>query len=87
MLEDVEGDPIEEGEVLCGVACSFSTEVFSEADIECPMQFVFNAPVLADGLVEPSGIGFEAGDVEAGFGLCLARRLVVTLGPDAHQTL
>jgi hypothetical protein len=53
VLEDVEGDAIEEGEVLRGVSCSFSAEVFAEADIEHPMQLVFNAPVLSDGPVEP----------------------------------
>jgi len=46
LFEEVECDPVQEREVLCGVALAFAAEVFAESDVEHPMQFVFNAPVL-----------------------------------------
>jgi hypothetical protein len=46
LLEQVEGDADEEGEVLRRVALPFAAEVFAEAHIEHPMQFVFDAPAL-----------------------------------------
>jgi hypothetical protein len=67
LFEQVESDAIENGEVLRGVAGAFAVEVFAEADIEHPVQFVFDAPVLADGAVQSRGVGLEAGDVEADF--------------------
>ena len=33
LFEDIEGDSVEDGEVLRGVACPFSAEVFSEAHV------------------------------------------------------
>ena len=44
----------------------------AEADIEHPVQFVFNAPVLADDGVQPRGIGLETGDVVTDFALDFA---------------
>ena len=48
LLEHIESDAVEQGEVLRGVARAFAAEVFAEADVEHPVQFVFDAPVLAD---------------------------------------
>ena len=79
MFEDVEGDSVEQREVLRGVACPFSAEVFAETHIQHPVQLVFDGPVLSDGAVQASRIGLEAGDVEAGFAFGFARRLVVSL--------
>jgi hypothetical protein len=31
VLEQIEGDSVEDGEVLCGVASAFAVQVFSEA--------------------------------------------------------
>jgi len=45
--------------ILCGVALAFAAEVFAESDVEHPMQFVFNAPVLADDAVQLCGIGWR----------------------------
>ena len=72
LFEQVEGDAIEDGEVLRGVSGAFAVEVFTEAHIEHPMQFVFDAPVLADHRVQPGGIGPETGDVVTDFALDLA---------------
>ena len=38
MLEQVEGDAVEYGEVLRGMACAFAIVVFAEADVERPVQ-------------------------------------------------
>ena len=51
-----------------------SAEIFAEADIQYPMQFIFDAPVLADRRVQLRSIGLEAGDVvtDFAFGLPVA---------------
>jgi hypothetical protein len=51
LFEQIEGDSVEQREVLCGIAGAIAIQVFSEADIERPMQLVFDALVLADGPV------------------------------------
>jgi hypothetical protein len=38
--------------VLRRMACSFSVQVFAKAHVEHPMQFVFDAPVLANHAVQ-----------------------------------
>ena len=40
---------LKHGVVLCGMAGAFAIKVFSKTDIEGPVQFVFDAPVLSDG--------------------------------------
>ena len=50
------------------------------------MQFVFDAPVLADHGVQPHGIGSEAGDVVTDFALHFARSLVVAFALDTCQS-
>jgi hypothetical protein len=87
LSEQVQGDPIEDGKVLCGVAGAFAVQIFSEADIEGPVELVFDSPVLANGPVELCGVGLETGDVVADFLLGFARCLVEPFGLDAHQTL
>ena len=69
------------------VAGAFAAEVFAEADVEHPVQFVFDAPVLADRAVQPRRIGLEAGDVVADFTLDFARGLVIPFRLDTHQPL
>lgn len=39
---------VEDGEVLRDVASAFVVKIFPEADVEQPVQFVFDSPVLAD---------------------------------------
>jgi len=87
VFEQIEGDSIEDGEVLCGVASAFAVRVFAEADVEHPVQVVFDAPVLADHGVQPRRIGAEAGDVVANLALGFACGLVVPFRLDAHQRL
>ena len=48
LFEQVEGDAVEYTEVLCCIACAFAVQVFAEAHIQDPVQFVFDAPVLTD---------------------------------------
>ena len=85
--EQVEGDAVEEGEVLRGMACTFATEVFTETRIEHPVEFVFEAPGLTDELIEPRGVGRQAAAVVADFSLGPVRDLVVALALDTHQPL
>ena len=85
--EQVEGDAVEHGKILRRMAGAFAVEVFAEADVEHPVQFVFDAPVLADSAVQSRRIGLEAGDVIADFMLTFARGLVIPLRLDAHQPL
>ncbi len=63
LFEQVAGDAVEQREVLCGMTGVFAVQVFCEADIQRPVEFVFDAPVLTDGSIQPLGIGLEAGDV------------------------
>src|SRR5271163_1672266 len=83
LLEQVEGDAVEYGKVVCGMARAFVVEVFAEAHIEYPVQFVFDAPVLANGAVQPRRIGLQTGNIVACLTLGLARGLVVPLSLDA----
>src|SRR6266852_1659688 len=87
LFEEVECDTVKDGEILRGVALPFATEVFAEGDVEHPMQFVFDAPVLADDAVQLRGIKLEAGDVVTRFAFAFACGLVITLGLDPHQPL
>jgi hypothetical protein len=51
LFEQIEGDAVEYGKVLRRVTCAFAVEVLAQANIEHPMQFVFDAPVLANAAV------------------------------------
>ena len=59
------------------IAGAFAVQVLFEADIEGPVELVFDAPVLANGLIQPRRVGAKAGDVVADFALGLSCRLVV----------
>src|SRR5664279_471156 len=87
LSEQVECDTVEDGEVLRGMAGPFAVEVFGEADIEHPVEFVFDAPVLADEAIQVRGRRLEAGDVVADLTLGFAGGLMVALGLDTHQPL
>ena len=50
LSEQVKGDAVEDGEVLRGISGAFAVQVFAEADIECPVELVVDAPVVANGL-------------------------------------
>ena len=51
LFERIEGDAVEHREVLRGMAGAFAVQVLAEADIEHPVQFVLDAPVLANGCI------------------------------------
>jgi len=85
--EQVEGDAVEDGEVLRGIAGAFAVQVFSEADIESPVGHVFDAPVLANGLIQPRRVGAKTGDVAADFAFGDACCPLATFRLDAHQPL
>jgi hypothetical protein len=53
LLEQVEGDAGEDGVVLRGVSGTFPAEILVKADIEHPVQFVFDTPVLTNDPVQP----------------------------------
>jgi len=66
---------------------AFAVQVFAEAHVEHPMQFVFDAPVLADHRIEPRRIRLEAGDGVADCALDFAGYLVVPFALDTYQPL
>ena len=59
--DEVESDFAEQGEVAGGGAMAHSAIIFSEGDIENPMQAVLDAPVAADGLGQDGRIVVAAG--------------------------
>src|ERR1017187_7110623 len=83
--EQVEGHAIEQRKILSRVVLAFTVEVFAEADIEGPVQLVFNPPVLPDRLVQPPHVELEACDVVADFSLGLVRDFVVAFALDAQH--
>ena len=85
LFEQVEGDAVENGEVLCCVACAFAVEVFAKGNIEHLVQLVLDAPVLTNGAVQTRRIGLETGDLGARFRFGFARGLVIALRRDRHQ--
>ena len=66
-LEQVQGDAVEQGEVLRGISGSFTAQVFSKGHIQHPVQLVFDAPMLANLAVDQCRVGSQAGDVVTGF--------------------
>ena len=78
---------VDAGKVLRGVSGPFSAGILAKGHVQHPVQLVFDAPVWANGAIEPRRIGFETGDVVTNFSLCFARCLVVPFALDAHQPL
>ena len=87
LLEQAEGETVEHGEVPRGVTGAFAAEIFAAGRIQHPAQFVFDAPVLADELMQPRGVGREACHVRTGLPLRFAGGFMESLGPDAEQRL
>src|SRR3954469_16441935 len=67
----VESDFAEQGEVAGGGAMAHSAIIFSEGDIENPVQSILDAPVAADGLGQDGRIVVAAGEevADLSFGL------------------
>ena len=87
MAEKVEGDAVEQGEVLGGISGPFAALVLAKGRVQHPVQFVFDALVLTNGGIEARGVKRQAGDVVAGFAFLLAGGLLVSLGLDTHNPL
>jgi len=62
-LKDFEGKVAKDSQVFCGVAAG----VLAKADIQAPVQGVFDAPVTTRGPGEVSGICRKTGEVKALF--------------------
>jgi hypothetical protein len=54
-LQQPEGELAYGAEVRGSIACANATVIFAERDIENPMQFIFDAPVTAYSVADPSG--------------------------------
>ena len=63
-LEEVEGDPAQDGDVLGCLPDPDAAIVFAECDVLYPVRAVF-CPVRADGVVEQGRPGGQAADVVA----------------------
>lgn len=66
LLEQVERDVAQDGEVVWGVVFADTAVIFAKGDVEYPVQFVFGAPVVAHRLQGDSDVVWQAGDVTAG---------------------
>ena len=55
-LEQIESDAVEQGEVLRGVSGALAAQILAEGHVQHPVQFVFDAPVLAYELVQSCSI-------------------------------
>ena len=65
LLDEIECDSAQGGEVLGGVFRAGAAFVFAERDVERPMQGVLDAPMFAHGRAESPGIQGQAREVIA----------------------
>ena len=72
LLEQIEGNLAQDSQILGAMVFTDSAVVFSEGDIERPMQAVFDAPVAAGGRKQCLGLPGQTADVVTGLdtGLC-----------------
>ena len=75
VADEVHCHVLDDGHILGSESGSEPCEVVVEDDIENPMEPVFDAPVVADGLGEGLGVEFCRGYVVASFRLNLATAL------------
>ena len=85
LSEQVQSNTFEEGEILGRMFLPFAIQVFAETDIQSPMQFVFDAPVLAYRSVQLDGIRRETGDVIAGLSFRDPGSFVIALSLNPYQ--
>jgi len=51
LLEQIESNAFEQGKILRCMFLPLAILILTETDIQNPVQFVFNSPMLADGLI------------------------------------
>jgi hypothetical protein len=62
--QEVQDELTQDGEVLSGVIGTGAHLVIAKDHVHAPVQTVFDAPVLADGLIHSLRVGRQAADVE-----------------------
>jgi hypothetical protein len=85
LFGQVQGHAVEQPEVLRRISGALRAQIRAQGHVEHPVELVFDAPVLADHIVQSLSTWLEAGDVIANPALGLASGFVVTLAFDAHQ--
>ena len=61
-VKQVDGHVTDDSEIFWSMAFAYTAVIFSESDVQAPVQAVFDAPVLSDGFGDGSGVVAEAGD-------------------------
>ncbi len=68
----VQGDVLQNREIVCGMAGADAHLVIGEDDVQATVQAVLDAPVRPDCLRQASGVRRQATQVEAPIDACLA---------------
>ena len=63
MIEDIEGQPSQDCEILGGIVLAFSAPILIELNVQYPMLGVFDAPMASYCCVKFAGGGMPAGEV------------------------
>ena len=85
-LQEIEGQMTQDGEVLGGVTDADPALIFAEADIQRPMQRVFDGPVATYGAGEGGRVGPETTEIKTPLGGDLALVLAKAFDhPDRTQ--
>lgn len=87
VLEQVECDVAQGGQIGWSSADANATAILSERNVQAPMQCVLNAPMAALSGQNGFGNGSEAGDVIGSVDLCFAGGEDVPFGADAGNGL
>ena len=85
MLEQINRQVAQDGQVGRRMIFADAATVFVEGDIQDPMQAIFDAPMLAGGLENALGIRFQTGDEITGFDGLFA--IYDPAADEQHQTL
>ena len=63
--QEVQDEVTQDGEVLSGVIGTSAHLVIAKDHVHAPVQTVFDAPVLADGVIHSLCVGSQAAEIEA----------------------
>ena len=61
-FKQVDGHVTQDAEIFRRMVFAYPAVVFSESDVQAPVQAVFDTPVFSDGFGDGGGVVFEAGD-------------------------
>ena len=67
MFECIEGSFADDGHIGGCIIFAQAGFIFTEGDIQCPVEGVFDAPVGADGLQNENRVRWQRGDIVSNF--------------------